>query len=68
MNLDKINPHNPELRRFLIDVTRTSFSSNEFVVEAANENEAVNKALEIAGNTDFGSGNAEYEITHIKKL
>jgi hypothetical protein len=68
MNIDKINSHNPELCRFLIDVTRTSFASNEFVVEAADEKEAVAKVLEIAGNTDFGSGNTEYEITHIKKL
>ena len=48
--------------KYRVPVQRTSFSSADFVVDASSPTEAKVKAEEEAGDYEFGSGNAEYEV------
>lgn len=51
-----------EKEKFVVYVARTVQACKEIIVEATNREEAYIKALEEAGNYDFGSGdNPEYE-------
>lgn len=53
--------------KYKILVTRIAYSSIEFDVEAENEVEAREKALDKAYNTEFSEGNADYETEIISK-
>ena len=53
--------------KYKILVTRISYSSIEFDVEAENEVEARDKALDDAANTVFSEGSADYETEIIAK-
>ena len=53
--------------KYKVSVTRISYASNEFEVEAENEIEAKNNALDKAYNTVFGEDNADYEYEIIAK-
>ncbi len=48
--------------KFTVNITRISYSSREFNVEAENEEQASQEALDLAYNTSFEEENAEYEI------
>ena len=41
-------------------ISRTGYSSRRFEVEAENETEAEEKAMDMAGDYEFGEGDAEY--------
>jgi hypothetical protein len=51
--------------KYKVDITRTSYDCNTYIVEAENEDEAHDLALEEAYNDSWGSGNAEYEVEEI---
>lgn len=53
--------------KYKILVTRISYSSIEFDVDAENEVEARENALDAAANTVFSEGNADYETEIIAK-
>ena len=54
-------------KSFRVDVTRTTFDSMSFDVEAKDENEAHEIAIDLACNASWGSGNAEYEVDYIEE-
>lgn len=47
--------------KYTVEVTRTSSKSINFEVEADNREDAVSRAIEKACDTEFPSGEAEYE-------
>lgn len=53
--------------KYKVLVTRTSYSSIEFEVEADNAAQAKDKALDEAYNTSFSEGGADYEAEIIAK-
>lgn len=48
------------MSRFLVKVTRISYAFRDIVVEAENEKEAMDKALNQAGDQEFSERSAEY--------
>ncbi len=50
-----------EKEKFIVSVTRTSWSSKEITVEASNRAEAERLALDEAGNLEFSEKDAEYK-------
>jgi len=55
------------MKKYIVDVCRTSYSTATFTVEAENAGEASSKAIEKAENHDFGTGNnADYSVESIK--
>lgn len=53
---------------YTVTVQRTCHASATFLVTAANETEAGLRAEELAGDHEFGSGNAEYEVQDCRDL
>jgi hypothetical protein len=53
--------------KFLIDMVRISYGFREFEVEAETEDEAREKALDVAGDYEFNEKNAEYRIDWMGK-
>lgn len=53
--------------KFEIEVTRTSYATTKIEIEADNLQQAKEKALEEAGDIEFGSGQADYEVTGSKQ-
>lgn len=51
-----------EKEKYVVVVTRISYCTKEFEVEATNRKEAANLADEAACNTVFGEDDAKYEI------
>jgi hypothetical protein len=60
---DKNKPK--EKIKYKVDVTRTSYDTQTYIIEAENEDEAYDLAIEEACNDSWGSGNAEYEVEDI---
>jgi len=56
------------MRVYKVTVQRTCHASADFLVTAANDTEAGLRAEELAGDHEFGSGNAEYEVLACKDL
>jgi len=54
-------------KTYNVEVTRTTYDSMSFDVEANTEEEAEDIALEMAENASWGSGNAEYEIEYLEE-
>ena len=50
--------------RYKVDVYRTAYASRTIEVEAESEDEAIEKALDTAGNYYFSENNAEYEAEY----
>ncbi len=48
--------------KYYVEVTRTSYSSRTLEIEARDDAEAEQKALDTAGNYEFSEGNAEYDV------
>lgn len=48
--------------KYRVNVERIEWASTEFIVEAATPVEAIQEAEAEAGNYEFGSGNAEFEV------
>ena len=55
-------------KTYKVEVIRTTHDSMSFDVEAKDENEANELALEIAMEALWGSGNAEYEVEYLKEI
>jgi hypothetical protein len=51
--------------KYKVDITRTSYDTKTYIVEAKNDVEASDIALEEAHNDSWGSGNVEYEVEEI---
>lgn len=54
--------------KYKVDVTRTTFDSMSFDVEAKDENQAHEIAIELAENALWGSGNVEYEVDYMEPI
>lgn len=50
--------------RYEVEITRVSYSTLTFGVEANSEEEAKEKAMDEAYNTSFDEDSADYEIDH----
>ncbi len=48
--------------KYEVEVTRISYSTLTFTVDAANEEEAQELAMDEAYNTSFGEDTADYEV------
>lgn len=55
------------MAKFNIEISRTEWKFQTFNVEANSEKEAIEKAKEMAYNTTFPNGNAEYNVESITK-
>ena len=54
--------------KYLIEVTRESWASTAFSVEADSQDEAEEIAVATASDHKYGSGNAQYEITAVQQI
>lgn len=54
------------MKKFTIEICRTSYAFEKFDVEASNEAEAIRKAEEMAYNTLFSEKDAEYSVEGIE--
>lgn len=63
-----INRNKQMNKTYKVEVIRTTHDSMSFDVEAKDENEANELALEIAMEALWGSGNAEYEVEYLKEI
>lgn len=54
-------------KTYKVEMTRTTYASMSFDVEAKDEHEAEEIAHEMACNASWGSGNAEYEIEYMEE-
>jgi hypothetical protein len=55
-------------KTYKVEVTRTTYDSMSFDVEAKSEHEAEEIAYELAENASWGSGNAEYEVEYMEEV
>ena len=53
-------------KTYTVAITRTSFATAQFEVEASNEEEAIEKSFEKAYNHEFSSCGADCEISYIE--
>jgi len=56
------------MKKFNVTVTRTSYSSRDIEVEAKNEKEAKEKAVDVAGDFEFSERDADYDVENIFEL
>jgi hypothetical protein len=54
--------------KYKVEVIRTAYDSMMFDVEAKNEEQAQEIAIDIACNASWGSGNADYEVESIQPI
>lgn len=54
--------------KYKVLVTRISYSSMEFEVDAERAAEAEDKALDCAANYAFSEGSADYEVERVSKI
>lgn len=50
------------MAKYTIEITRISYSTEEFEVEAKNKQQAIDKAMDEACNTSFSEDDAEYKV------
>ena len=55
------------MKKFFIEICRTSYAFEKFEVEAETEKEAVDKAMAEAANTVFTEVEAEYSVEDISQ-
>ena len=55
------------MKTFEIEITRTSYSTKTFIVEAEDNIDAVNVAMEQAYNEVFGEDTADYTLNTIEE-
>ena len=51
--------------KYKVEITRTSYDTKTYIVEADNVDDAYDIAIEEAHNDSWGSGNAEYEVEDV---
>ncbi len=54
--------------KYKVEITRTTYDGKSFVVEAESEEAAHELAVEMACNTEWGTGNVEYEVDYMEKV
>ncbi len=54
-------------KKFTVTVRRTNWASTDISVEAANQQTAKLMALDKAGDIEFGSGEADYEVENVSE-
>lgn len=54
-------------KTYKVEMTRTTYDSMSFDVEAKDEHEAEIIAYELAENASWGTGNAEYEVEYMEE-
>lgn len=54
--------------KYRVTVQRECWEESDFDVEAGNETEAEQKAMALASDHEFGSGNARYEVMMCEEL
>lgn len=55
------------MKSYLVKVGRTAYGRCSIRVEARNEEEAVERAIEMAGDHDFSCYDADYHIETVKE-
>ncbi len=55
------------MKTFEIEITRTSYSTKKFIVEAEDNIDAVNVAMEQAYNEVFSEDTADYSVGDIQE-
>lgn len=55
------------MKKFYVGIYRTSYAFDRFEVEAENEEEAKEKAMQEAHNTCFSEDDAEYSIDSVEE-
>lgn len=58
----------PKAKKFKVTVYRTTYAAMDIEVEADDELQAHEKAVEKAANTVWSQGNAEYEVDYIEEI
>ena len=53
--------------KYIVGVTRTSYASLEFEVEANSKEEAEDKALDMAYNTGWDEDTADYDVEYTEE-
>ena len=56
------------MKTYKVEITRTSWSTKTFTVEADNSEEAQQKAMDKANNTVFDEDGADYNTESIHEL
>ena len=56
------------MKKFIVNIVRTSYSFKDIEVEAENEEQAKEKALEKAGDYEFSEKSADYTAEGITKI
>ena len=56
------------MAQFKVEITRHSYSTKTFVVEAKSKEQAEYLAMEEAGNTTFEEDDALYDVNHIIEI
>ena len=54
------------MKKFTVEVCRTSFAFDKIEVEAETEKEAIHKAMAEAANTEFTEYDAQYSVEGIE--
>ena len=54
------------MKKFTVEICRTSFATHNFEVKANTEEEAIQKAKELAYNTEFTEYNVQYSIEGVE--
>jgi hypothetical protein len=54
------------MKKFCIEICRTSYAFERFEIEAETEKEAVDKAMAEAANTVFTEEDAEYSVEGVE--
>jgi hypothetical protein len=55
------------MAKWKVEVCRISYANQIITVEADNEEEAKQKALELAGDYFFSAHSADYEVEYVEK-
>ena len=56
------------MAQFKVEITRTSYSTKSFVVEAHNKEQAEELALDEAYNTSFDEDDADYNVQFVREI
>ena len=58
-------PNMSDKRIFVVTVSRTTYTTKDYIVEAYAEDDATDAAIIEAYNDEWQTGNAEYEADHV---
>jgi hypothetical protein len=55
------------MKEFKVTINRIAYSTKEFSIEANSEEEAKQKAMQLAADTEFSEKDADYEVESINQ-